>query len=221
MTEKDKRLLVFLAIFVTVVGFGYWGIYPLITSISDTNAAIREEKEIRDQDDLKIAELPMLQADNEKLESEITNTRRHYFDMMTSDAIDKYFTSLALKYNLDAYDLSIEMPTECTTLEAYQYSQKMEKQLDREEAEEAEESMEDEQPDNGIYKVSVTQKLGGSQKNFDKLINALTNSDMRILVSHYDYQDKMAIEQNLAKEFNIKSKRLLSITVDIYMCADK
>ena len=43
MTQKDKNLLIMLSIFVIVVCIGYWGIYPVVKGIVNTNKEIPEE----------------------------------------------------------------------------------------------------------------------------------------------------------------------------------
>lgn len=126
MAERDKKLLIFLAIFVIVVGIGYWGITPQIKSI----LSIDEEKEVEEYqqmlDDMKLIELPMLEIENEELEEDILDARNHFYKMMTSDEVDKYMTGMVLGYNLYSYSLSIGMPSEEAALSAYQYSAKYE-----------------------------------------------------------------------------------------------
>ena len=45
MTQKDKNLLIMLSIFVIVVCIGYWGIYPVVKGIVNTNKEIATQKE--------------------------------------------------------------------------------------------------------------------------------------------------------------------------------
>ena len=44
MTQKDKNLLIMLSIFVIVVCIGYWGIYPVVKGIVNTNKEIATQK---------------------------------------------------------------------------------------------------------------------------------------------------------------------------------
>lgn len=150
MAERDKKLLIFLAIFVIVVGIGYWGITPQIKSILSINEEKEEEEYRQMVDDMKLVELPMLEIENEDLEKDILAARSHFYKMMTSDEVDRYMTGMVLGYNLYSYSLSIGMPTEEATLSAYQYSAKYESDQIAEaeriaelEAEQMEEAMED------------------------------------------------------------------------------
>ena len=69
MTEKDKKLIVFLAIFVILVAGGYWGIYPVVSNISSVQEQIEDEKALQDMNMVKIAQAPLLVADNEQVET--------------------------------------------------------------------------------------------------------------------------------------------------------
>lgn len=48
MTQKDKNLLIMLSIFVIVVCIGYWGIYPVVKGIVNTNKEITTQKETKE-----------------------------------------------------------------------------------------------------------------------------------------------------------------------------
>lgn len=124
LTQRDKKLLVFLGIFVIVVCIGYWGIKPAIQKIVKYSEDIEIEQNKKDLDDMKVASLPMMESENKYYEEEILNSRSNFYPMMTSDEIDKMFTGMVLEYNLNAYDMNIDMPTEECHLDAYKYSEK-------------------------------------------------------------------------------------------------
>lgn len=113
-----------LSIFVIVVCIGYWGIYPVVKGIVNTNKEIATQKETQEENELKLTQVPMMEADNERFSNEIQGVRESFFPMMESAEIDKYFTELVLGYNLSAYDLAIQMPQEETALEPYVYSKR-------------------------------------------------------------------------------------------------
>ena len=46
MTERDKKLLIFLSVFLIVVCIGYWGLYPIVKDIKKTDKKIQTEKDI-------------------------------------------------------------------------------------------------------------------------------------------------------------------------------
>ena len=71
ITDRDKKLLLFLAIFVIVVVFGFFIIRPL----AETDAALKEElavqEELQIRTQQKLMLLPSMQANVEKTEEEL------------------------------------------------------------------------------------------------------------------------------------------------------
>ena len=57
MTQKDKNLLIMLSIFVIVVCIGYWGIYPVVKGIVNTNKEIATQKETQEENELKLTQV--------------------------------------------------------------------------------------------------------------------------------------------------------------------
>jgi hypothetical protein len=203
---------------VVVVGFCYWGIRPIVTKINGLNEQIEDEKDVQALNELKISELPLLRADNEKLEGQIEDARTYYYDMMTSDEVDKYFTNMVLSYNLNSYDLTIQMPTECSALKPYQYSEKMALQQQNEETEE--DAEEEEDLDNGIYTATVEMRLGGDISELTRLLDSLFESDRRLRVSNYYYTTQQAIQTEENGSYAVLENSVLNLTVEIYMCAE-
>lgn len=244
MTEKDKKLLIFLAVFVIVVCIGYWGIVPCVKSILSTNEAIVEAKTERDDIDMKLAELPIIQVDNIDLENDIAKAREPYFPIMTSSEIDRYFTEMGLKYNLNRYDLMIDMPEDMAELEAYQYSEQVEssseeeesdehyggvskaetEQIEKVEAEAGEDATEEEaveaEPETGIYSATVSMRLGGKQGDLEKLVDDLSNSKQKIRVCSYSYDMERNVDVSEEATYEIVNSSILNITVEIYMCEE-
>lgn len=218
LTPKDRKLLVVLGVFVVVVGFCYWGIRPVVTKINRLNEQIEDEKDVQALNELKISELPLLRTDNEKLEGQIEDARNYYYDIMTSDEVDKYFTNMVLSYNLNSYDLTIQMPTECSALEPYQYSEKMALQKQNEETEE--DAEEEEDLDNGIYTATVEMRLGGDISELTRLLDSLFESDRRLRVSNYYYTTQQTIQTEENGSYAVLENSVLNLTVEIYMCAE-
>lgn len=241
MKESDKKLLVFLGVFVVVVCFGYWGIRPNVKKIYEMKDDMADYEAIQMMNEMKLAELPLLQIDNDNLEENIVSVRSNYFPMMSSDAVDRYFTNMALDYQLNAYDLTITMPEESCSLSPYQYSKKAtspsedEEDLYDEEDEAAatgtsvedmevsgELSDEDEENtiDTGIYAVTVSMRLGGDQADLTRLVHDLSNSEQKLRIRNYSYSSQQQILSGVDGLYNVLENRVLDITIDIYMCEE-
>ena len=124
LTERDKKLLIFLSLFVIVVGIGYWGLRPIYKAINETNEAIVEAEDLKAQNEMKVMQLPIYEKDNEELEESIVTARQSFYPIMTADELDKMFTTMVLDYNLYSYFLRINIDDEELQSAPYQYSKK-------------------------------------------------------------------------------------------------
>ena len=240
MTQRDKNLLVMLSIFVIVVCIGYWGIYPVIKDISDINNEMQTQQDLQSVNELKLAQVLIMEADNETWEKEIQTAREQFYPMMTNAEIDDYFTNMVLDYNLASYELEISSSEEETALEPYQYSERaalLEQQAGLEQTglevqddagdvlEQADSSTAAEETPvfedvvmTGICGAQVTMKLGGNEDDLLRLIEDLSNTDKKLRVCSYAWSEERSMgEISEEGEYEIEVSRLLTITLEIYM----
>lgn len=240
MTQRDKNLLVMLSIFVIVVCIGYWGIYPVIKDISDINNEMQTQQDLQSVNELKLAQVLIMEADNETWEKEIQTAREQFYPMMTNAEIDDYFTNMVLDYNLASYELEISSSEEEIALEPYQYSERaalLEQQAGLEQTGlEGQDDAGDvlEQVDNstaaegmpvfedvimtGICGAQVTMKLGGNEDDLLRLIEDLSNTDKKLRVCSYAWSEERSMgEISEEGEYEIEVSRVLTITLEIYM----
>lgn len=217
MTEKDKKLIVFLAIFVIVVAGGYWGLYPIISKISSINSDIDEAMATRDMNEIKVAQVLMLEEENEEMESDIKISREQFFPVMTSSQVDKYITGLILDYKLTAYDLSIDMPKEEAEVEPYIYSEKAvaEDEAATEDAENTYETV-----PTGIYEVSVTMRVGGDRKNIQQLIDDLSGVTGKIHLTSFSWGEERSVDFDEDGAYEVKTNVTMTISLNLYMCEE-
>lgn len=245
MTERDKKLLVFLSVFVIVVCIGYWGVYPVIKDINKTKEKIQTEKELQEMNELKVGQLPMIEAETEKMEEDILKARSNYYEIMTSNEIDKYFTNMVLSSGLYSYDLGISILTDPTDLEPYQYSEKaLGQEVDDYYYEDSEGSAEDYMNDSdeagddlsedgdsnaatGIYTASITMKVGGEEEKLISFLDSLCNTDKKLRIVNYSFSEERSIEYNSSEDddeadngYEIKNNIILNVTFEIYMCEE-
>lgn len=245
MTQKDKNLLIMLSIFVIVVCIGYWGIFPVIKEIVNTNKEITSQEELQMENEMKLSQIPMLEVDNESLSAEIVGVRESFYPMMDSAEIDKLFTEMVLGYNLASYDLSIDMPDEETDLQPYAYSKRAEELASMEQTGQTTEALQgakaeqaqideaeknggmstdssepvfDEPVTTGIYSATITLRLGGKEEDLLRLIEDLSNSEKKIRVCKYSWSEERSVSELTEDgEYEIELNRVLSLTLEIYM----
>lgn len=235
MTEKDKKLIVFLAIFVILVAGGYWGIYPVVSNIFSVQEQIEDEKALQDMNMVKIAQTPLLVADNEQVETEMATLKESFFPVMSSAQVDKYMTGLILDYQLYAYDLSISMPQEEAVNEPYQFSEKavleeMEEYTDSQEdsavdTEEDDDFMSEtpvfeEDVSAGIYKVGVTVRIGGDKANIQRMIDDLSLSKQKLHLISYNWDEESSISFTEDGTYDVNTNCTLTMSMNLYMCEE-
>jgi type II secretory pathway component PulM len=119
MTDKDKKLLIFLAFFAVVAIFGFLIIRPLVQKNAEMIVKVSELEDQKTEFERKKKELPMLRVQNTENQQEISKLKSGFEDMMQSQEIDNLLTEKALAAGLMASDLSIEMPKEPLKLDVY------------------------------------------------------------------------------------------------------
>ena len=122
MTERDKRLLVGMLLFVIIVAVGYWGILPQYKRYKKLETKIEQEEEEQKLNKMKIANLAMIEMQAEEYEQKIAEKKDEFYQVMKSSEVDKMMTELASNRGLDIYELSFSMPGSPTERMAYQYS---------------------------------------------------------------------------------------------------
>lgn len=220
MTQRDKKLLVFLTLFVIIVGIGYWGIYPMIKDIMSYNTKIEEAEELKAINERKLQELPVLEKESERITRVIADAKKDYYPMMTSDEIDKLFTGMALDYNLYAYQMDIKISDEQALVEPYVYSEKKAIQ-DSEEENTDTQSL----PATGIYAAQITMRLGSDDEEvLQKYIDDLSASQQKQLIQNYSFSEshsnKVEMLENGRYDVEVVYEKILNITMDIYMCQE-
>lgn len=234
LTQRDKKLLVFLGIFVIVVCIGYWGIKPAIQKIVKYSEDIEIEQNKKDLDDMKVASLPMMESENKYYEEEILNSRSNFYPMMTSDEIDKMFTGMVLEYNLNAYDMNIDMPTEECHLDAYKYSEKanVDEEIDDFETydemgyyddDSDEEIVFEEEPETGIYMAKVKLRIGGEKAALQKFVDDLSGADKKHMVSDYQWDvvgSRQVVFDSGEYDVDITYNNYMYITINLFMCKE-
>lgn len=224
LQDRDKKLLIFLSIFVIVVCIGYWGIYPALKSAKKYDNEIEEQKDLKEINKNKVNLVLDAEGNCEAMEAEIQQVRAGFFPMMSSDEIDKYFTSIILDYNLYAYDLDIKIDDEVTDLKPYQYSQKA-KDLEalEQSGQQQKVAVSDDFIDDvvGVYTVSVKLRVGGDEKDLEKLINDLSNTDQQLRICSFSWSNEQSLEYGEEEgEYKVVNTRILNLSLEIFMCEE-
>ena len=111
MTERDKRLLTFMFMFVIIVGIGYWGIWPQVKEYNALESKIEREEEKKKINQMKMANLGSVQIMADDYEAKLAEVKDDFYQIMSSSEIDRMMTEIAVNNKLEIYDLKFSMPT--------------------------------------------------------------------------------------------------------------
>lgn len=235
LTQRDKKLLTFLGVFVIVVLVGYYGILPQIKAANEYKDEIEEQELLQEVYQKKIMQLPVVEKNNSDLEGLIEGAKDNYYPMMDSDAIDNLITNKVIdEYKLMSYDLTIA-EKQLANLEPYTYSDKAltgESNAKRRALMAAAPIVGEDgielfgevaQADFetvGIYMVAVSMRLGGDKKNITRLLDDLAYSSKKLRLVSYSLdteENSIYHEDGTVETF---STDMLSLSVELYMCEE-
>lgn len=218
MTERDKKLIVMLAIIVIVVSIGYWGIRPALKAYFTAKEDIIEQEELKELNDMKIAQIPLLQARTEQYDAEVEELKKEYLPYMNSDEIDKMFTGMVLERGLFSYDLDIKLNEEPTSLDPYSFSKMATDPYYSSKEEEETESEEEEmgvlaalsEEANGtagsdeikenyndvVYSAHLILRIGGDLDKLFKFVDDMEAYEKKILITGYRWNESTYISRD-------------------------
>ncbi len=122
MTERDKKLLTFMFVIVIVVGIGYWGILPQLSTYRELADQIEDEEATQKINKQKLLNLGFLQGAVDDYTKKIAERKEEFYQIMSSSEVDRMMTEIADGENLVIYDLSFSIPTSPTARLAYKNS---------------------------------------------------------------------------------------------------
>ena len=73
----------------------------------------------------------------------------------------------------------------------------------------------------GISIANVSMRLGGDEIQLKKLIDDLSHSKKKLLVSGYSWSESRRMDYSDNGEYSVETDRILNIDLEIYMCQEK
>ena len=148
MTERDKKLLVFMFMIVIIVGIGYWGVIPQIKAANSYSSKAEDEEAEKKINQLKIVNAASIEMQADEYRGDIAERKNEFYQIMTNSEIDRMMTEMAEGEDLEIYDLTFSMPKNPSPRLAYENSdlymqqvRQMEEFMKEEEDEEEDEAM--------------------------------------------------------------------------------
>lgn len=183
LTEKDKKLLVFLAVFVIVVGLGAGVMLPLLNQNQKVDGQLAEA-EIQKMDmERKVAAVPGLEKAKKEAEETFKATKEEFNGTLASREIDKMLTEEALANGVTITNMKIAMPETGNYASLEDYQAILDKKLRGVKEETAAE--EKENGYTGFYISKVDLVLSGKRAALQKVLDGYAAAEPAIRVSEF------------------------------------
>ena len=163
LTNKDKKLLLFMFLFVIIVGVGYWGVYPQIREFIKLDSKIDEQEVLQSVNEQKLANISFVEMQCGEYETSMAENKEKFFDRMSEADVDLLLTGKAIKHKLESLSLNIMIPDTPSARKAYRYSELYNRQTEIEAGCQEEASSNKIISDDDLLEVS-----GKKKKNKDK-----------------------------------------------------
>lgn len=214
LTQRDKKLLVFLACFVLIVVFGWFLAKPLLDKGMEKGDQISEVQAEKEMLETKLMQYPVMDKKVADSEEQVSQYEEKFYGMLKSQGVDKLITEKALGAGLKIERMEITMPTESLLLENYipKGEEAAESEVTTEEAEDtdadnadAEVDAEEEATAKSIYKATAKLSVSGTRDQYWNLINDINGSQKLMLVREMQMPAKT------------EDGGSMSLSVDIFM----
>ena len=239
-TERDKKLIVFLALFLLIVGIGYFVVRPLYASVEQLRAQADELEMQVGQTQSYLARLPQLRRINEELQGQKQDELQIFYPYMESQELDKMITGLTLHESLGAKNLTISIPDTPYAITPYflampQQDEEGEQLSDSEQAYESETSddtagqTDEAQTDDMqagtdgseqiLYVATLAVDATGTHEQLQAYIDLLSDDEKypAIQVSSYTWNRENTVGTDESGAFMMQSGEALHIELSVYM----
>ena len=119
LTDRDQKLLRFLAVFLLAVGFTYFILLPGIEKSEDLSQKISDRELQKSEMDMKLALLPQMQKTNEEMIQRREEAAGLFLPRMSSQRIDRMLLEMLQACGLEAMNMNISISEEAFTLEPF------------------------------------------------------------------------------------------------------
>ncbi len=204
LTERDKKLLVFLAAFVIVVGLGFGVFYPLLEKNQEKAEALAEAKLERLEKERKSSMLGDMRTKVDSMKEELSDTQKSFYEITPSMGIDKMLTGMALSYGLEVRDLDIVMPETGDYTSLTGYAEILLKLVSQNGGGDGASVY------SGAYTADITMIMKGGREGLQSMLDACAAQEPKLRISEFYWQ----AEKEKEGQFT------LSVSMELYMYED-
>lgn len=197
LTERDKKLLIFLALVLILFGIGYCIIFPLFQKSKELSERISESQIDKQTVEMKLNSYDVVVEAREEKQTAASECEDKFLEEMTATGVDNMLTSLAFEHHVVVRTLNIQMPTEnVTNLSSYRtkiYGAGEEGLVEEQSAFE------------GVGTVGISMTLSGTRENLQSIVDLYVSMEPKIRATNITW----SIEDG--------AEGTVSINMDLYM----
>lgn len=123
ITERDKKLLGFLAAFLIALAFFMFVFKPLGEKNRQIGSELRAAKELEAEFDDKASSAQDMADREEQTREQLAGVLARFYPMQQSQGAEKMVTTLMLNHNMSIQSLNVVMPETASLVKWYQYSE--------------------------------------------------------------------------------------------------
>lgn len=201
VTERDKKLLIFLAAFLIVVGCILLIVKPGLKQAGDLREEIATSRISKEEMDDKILSIPALEMQLDAKSKEWENINTMFYPIMESRDIDRIVTNEVLACEVNSRSLQIAINTH-----------KASNVVDFQTAILKDDTTGEKELVSELYTASINLVVEGSEANVRTLTDRFVNDydAVRVVSMTYSTEDNIFVEMN-------RDKTVLNIELEFYM----
>lgn len=220
VTERDKKLLGFLAAFMVALLFFVMVFRPLSAKNKELDQEVAKMQELQAEYGDKASGAQDMVAKEKSTSQQLQGVLARFYPMLQSQDAEKMLTTLMLNHGLAVQSLTVTMPEIESDVKWYQYSSDAKQQ--GEAAEQGEEKL------LSLYAAKITCVAEGDEKQLWELVDDVSANYPAISISSAEWSvsekpvevSQSALEEetdSLPEQNTVKTNRL-TISFEIYMC---
>jgi len=201
MTNRDKKLLMFLIVFIVLVGFVALILLPRVERLNEVNTRYDEAVQQKEEILLKVASYSQVEQTLQQKQVEFQELTEDFYPLMQAQEIDDLLTGMAIGHGLSMHQLNIGLVQAEVPLAAYMAEQESVNPDADSEDEEATISF--------IHQSQVSLVVSGSPDAMQRLVDELFDIPAMLVTGW----------QRASQGNGIEQQEVLQVSVTVFMCS--
>ena len=201
MTERDKKLLMFLIIFIVLVGFVALILLPRVERLNEVNARYDEAVQQKEEILQKAVSYSQAEQTLQQKQVEFEGLTEDFYPLMQTQEIDDLLTGMAIGHGLFMHQLNIGLVQEEVSLIAYR--------AEPEPVNPDEDSENEEAAISFIHQSQVSLVVSGSPGAMQALVDELFDIPAMLVTGW----------QRASQGNGAEQQEVIQINVTVFMCS--